>query len=249
MLVTYAFDFDLSYYLVCTTCSGCKNTECLGATEIDAFLVCACAEAQSDSRANVRAYLCDLSATAGAQHAVKDHAETMRLARQVDRTSAPLPRNTGGHAATPTVADQRAAKRRLDTELRAARKQSNTSHKRLNKPRAPGAVAKRNAAKRKAAEISASHCLRRAQRSLVLTLTISKSQAAALRAQLAVRVDAAYPAAERHPMLRCTARGKPSQAWLLPVGLQCALPEDVVKKIVSRRAWISAWAAAQCLHT
>ena len=84
------------------------------------------------------------------------------------------------------------------------------------------------------------HCLRRAQRSLVLTLPISKSQAAALRAQLAVRVDAAYPAAERHPMLRCTARGKPSQAWLLPVGLQCALPEDVVKKIVSRRAWISA---------
>ena len=156
VLVTYAFDFDLSYYLVCTTCSGCKNTECLGATEIDAFLVCACAEAQSESRANVRAYLCDLSATARAQHAVKDHAETVRLARQVDLTSAPLPRNTGGHAATPTVADQRAAKSRLNTELRAARKQSNTSHKQLNKPRAPGAVAKRNAAKRKAAEISAS---------------------------------------------------------------------------------------------
>ena len=156
VLVTYAFDFDLSYYLVCTTCSGCKNTECLGATEIDAFLVCACAEAQSESRANVRAYLCDLSATARAQHAVKDHAETVRLARQVDRTSAPRPRNTGGHAATPTVADQRAVKSRLNTELRAARKQSNTSHKQLNKPRAPGAVAKRNAAKRKAAEISAS---------------------------------------------------------------------------------------------
>ena len=47
-------------------------------------------------------------------------------------------------------------------------------------------------------------------------LGVTTGQAAAPRAQVAMRVDAAYPAAERHPMLRCAARSEPSQAWLPP---------------------------------